>query len=97
MKRRNRYRRNPAGYQSLVKWGILAVAIGAAYQRRKRSDGLAAAQPAYTTPTVTPGVQVAPTPPVAMMARWANARAPGYVGIRYGPPVWNGTHWDQPE
>lgn len=79
-------------------WGAVAAVAAVTYLRkRQRNDKLAAAQPAYTTPTVTPGPQVPPTPPVEMVARWTQSQAPGYAGVPYGAPIWNGTNWEQPE
>jgi hypothetical protein len=98
MARRTRYRRNPGQSSSKMLWGALAAVAAVSYlQKHNRNQRLAKAQPAYTTPTVTPGPQVPPTPPVEMVARWTQAQAPGYAGVPYGSPVWNGQNWEQPE
>ena len=79
-------------------WGAVAAAAGVMYLRKqRRNEELAAEQPRYTTPTVIPGEEIPPTPPVAMVARWTQTQSPGYTGVPYGPPIWNGTNWEQSE
>lgn len=98
MRKPSRYRRNPGVSSNKMLWGAVAAAAAVTYlQKQRRNEKLEAEQPRYTTPTVIPGEVVPPTPPVDMMANWTRAQAPGYRGVQYGAPVWNGTNWEQVE
>ncbi len=82
----------------MLVWGAVAAAAAYVYQQRQsRNVVSASAQPAYTTPTVIPWEEVPPTPPYDMVARYVHAQRPGYVGVPYGEPMWNGQNWEQAE
>jgi hypothetical protein len=95
---RRRYRRNPtSGTATRAIWAAIGVAAAwKAWQWHEANGRREDDQPEYTTPGVIPAEKVPTTPPVDMVARYVQASAPGYVGVPYGPPVWNGRFWEQP-
>jgi hypothetical protein len=95
-RRRSRgYRRNPSAAQNPLLW---AGAAGIAYWLYSRANKKITTGPVaqYTTPSTSLGdAPVAPTPPAYMVANAQRARQPGYIGIPYGAPTWNGKAWEQ--
>jgi hypothetical protein len=95
MAKRRRYKRNPLDAKHPLLWVGAAAVAYLVYKRanKKLSSGPMAQ---YTTPQTDLGsAPIAPTPPAYMVANAQRARTPGYIGIPYGAPVWNGTSWEQ--